>query len=67
MKKIFMVIAAAFALFSCEQFEDIKDVKPIEAVSFNVDISLVKADSIPAPDKFRVKLNNYAENIEVIK
>ena len=62
-----MFMAAVMAFCACAQYEGIKDVKPIEEISFNVDISLVKADSIPAPDKFRVKLNNYAENIEVIK
>lgn len=67
MKKIFMFMAALVAFASCEQFEEIKDVQTIENVSFGVDISLVKDPEIPAPEKYKVKLNNYAENIEVIK
>ena len=67
MKKIFMVIAAAFALFSCEQFEDIKDVEKIGEVSFGLQISLDKAEGVPAPSSYKVKLNNYAENIEMVQ
>lgn len=67
MKKIFMVIAAAFALFSCEQFEDIKDVEKIGELSFGLQISLDKAEDVPAPSSYKVKLNNYAENIEMVQ
>ena len=54
MKKIFMVIAAAFALFSCEQFEDIKDVEKIGELSFGLQISLDKAEGVPAPSSYRL-------------
>ncbi len=67
MKKILLFVASLFALASCEQYEQIKDVQPIENVSFGVGITLKKDAEIPAPEKYKVKLNNYAENIEVIK
>ena len=67
MKKIFMFIAAALTFAACEQFNNIKDVQPIGNISFGVDISLLKDDEIPTPASYRVKMNNYAENIEIIK
>ena len=67
MKKILLFMAAAVLFGACEQYKEIKDVKPVENVSFSVDISLKKDDAIPAPKSYRVKLNNYAENIEQIK
>ncbi len=67
MRKIFFTIASAFALFSCGQFEDIKDVAQIEEVSVEIQISLDKGENVPAPTSYKVKLNNYAENIEMVQ
>ena len=67
MKKIFLFIAAAFSLLACEQYEDVRNVETIELISMGIGITLDKSDDIPAPASYRVKLNNYAENIQVIK
>ena len=67
MKKIFMFIAAALAFAACEQFDEIKDVQTIGNISFGVEISLQKDANVPAPASYKVKLNNYAENIEIVK
>ncbi len=67
MKKTLLYIAALFAIVSCEQFDEIKDVEPIGNISFGVNITLKKDSSVPAPASYKVKLNNYAENIEIIK
>ena len=67
MKKIFMFMAAALAFAACEQFSEIKDVQPIGNISFGVDITLLKDAEVPAPASYKVKLNNYAENIEIVK
>ena len=67
MKKIFMFMAAVMALCACEQFNEIKDVQPIGNISFGVEISLKKDANVPAPSSYKVKLNNYAENIEMVK
>ncbi|MBO7268382.1 MAG: DUF4876 domain-containing protein, partial [Bacteroidales bacterium] len=67
MKKIFLFMAAVMALCACEQFKEIKDVQPIGNISFGVDITLAKDANVPAPETYKVKLNNYAENIEIIK
>ena len=67
MKKIFLFIAAAFSLLACEQYEDVRNVEIIEPISMGIGITLDKSDDIPAPASYRVKLNNYAENIQVIK
>jgi hypothetical protein len=67
MKKIFMFMAAVAMLCGCEQFEEIKDVQAVENISFGVEITLAKDANVPAPETYKVKLNNYAENIEIIK
>ena len=67
MKKIYALAIALVSLFGCGQFEEIKDVQTVENISFGVDISLKKDDEIPAPEKYKVKLNNYAENLEIVK
>ena len=67
MKKIFMFMAAVMALCACEQFNEIKDVQTIGNISFGVEISLKKDANVPAPTSYKVKLNNYAENIEMVK
>ena len=67
MKKIFMFMAAVMAFCACGQFEEIRDVQPVGNISFGVDITLAKDANVPAPETYRVKLNNYAENIEMVK
>ena len=67
MKKIFMFMAAALAFAACEQFNEIKDVQTVGNISFGVDITLLKDADVPAPSSYKVKLNNYAENIEIVK
>ncbi|MBO5920459.1 MAG: DUF4876 domain-containing protein [Bacteroidales bacterium] len=67
MKKIYALAIALVSLCGCGQFEEIKDVQTVENISFGVDISLKKDDAIPAPEKYKVKLNNYAENLEIVK
>ncbi len=67
MKKILLFMAIAFAAISCEQFDQVKDVPKVGNVSIGIDISLKKGDNVPAPESYKVKLNNYAENIEVVK
>lgn len=67
MKKIFLFMAIAFAAISCEQFDQVKDTGMVENISMGIEITLKKDDDIPAPDSYKVKLNNYAENIEVVK
>ena len=66
MKKIFMFITAALAFAACEQFDEIKDVQTIGNISFGIEISLQKDANVPAPASYKVKLNNYAENIEIV-
>ena len=67
MKKIFMFMAAVMAFCACEQFNEIKDVQSIGNISFGVEINLKKDANVPAPASYKVKLNNYAENIEMVK
>ncbi len=67
MKKIFLFMAIAFAAISCEQFDQVKGTGMVENISMGVEIKLKKDDNVPAPANYKVKLNNYAENIEVIK
>ena len=67
MKKIFVFMMAAFSILACEQYEEVKNVETIEPISMGIGITLDKSDDIPAPASYRVKLNNYAENIQVIK
>ena len=67
MKKILLFIAMAFAAISCEQFEQVKDIDKVENISVGIEISLIKEDGVPSPESYKVKLNNYDENIEVIK
>ena len=67
MKKILLFIAIAFAAISCEQFDQVKDTDMVENISMGIEITLKKDDNVPAPENYKVKLNNYAENIEIIK
>ena len=67
MKKIILFIAIAFAAISCEQFDQVKGTDMVENISMGIEITLKKDDNVPAPESYKVKLNNYAENIEVIK
>lgn len=67
MKKILLFVVSAVVALSCEQFEDVKDVQRVDNISVGIEITLKKDDNVPAPSAYKVKLNNYAENIEVIK
>lgn len=67
MKKILLFLVSAVVALSCEQFEDVKDVQRVDNISVGIEITLKKDDNVPAPSSYKVKFNNYAENIEVIK
>ncbi|MBE6246798.1 MAG: DUF4876 domain-containing protein [Bacteroidales bacterium] len=67
MKKIFLFMMAALATVACEQFEDVKSVDRIGEISVGIQISLDKGDDVPSPASYKVKLNNYAENIEMVQ
>ena len=67
MKKIFLFMMAALAAVACEQFEDVKSVDRIGEISVGIQISLDKGDDVPSPASYKVKLNNYAENIEMVQ
>lgn len=67
MKKILLFVVSAVVALSCEQFEDVKDVQRVDNISVGIEITLKKDDNVPAPSSYKVKLNNYAENIEMVK
>ena len=60
-------MAVAFGIISCEQFREVADVEAIKPISVGIKINLDMGDDVPSPDKYTVKFNNYAENIEIVK
>lgn len=67
MKKIFLLVAVAFGVISCEQFRDVADVEAIKPITVGINIDLNMGENVPAPGSYTVKFNNYAENIEFVK
>ncbi|MBQ2913824.1 MAG: DUF4876 domain-containing protein [Bacteroidales bacterium] len=67
MKKILLFAALLFAAISCEQFDQVRDVDMVGNISMGINVQLKKQDNVPAPATYKVKLNNYAENIELVK
>lgn len=67
MRKILYFFIIAFGLISCNQFTDVADVEKVATIEVKIKINRISAENIPAPTKFKVKFNNYAEGFESIQ
>lgn len=67
MKKIILFSILALGVISCQQYKDVADVTDIKPISITLQVNLSVGEGVPTPQRYRVKLNNYSENVELVK